>query len=122
MRPNLRAYALVFDPEANDVFSTGFTVLTPIDVPFTYLYQLVTTDQFVGHLVNHATGVGYPAVRPEDYERAVFSIPTKMLLEEFHRATEPNYRLVSKLDQQIKKLMQARDLLLPRLMSGELAA
>ena len=37
VRPNLRAYALILDPEENDVFSTGFTVLSPITVPFTYL-------------------------------------------------------------------------------------
>ena len=68
VRPNLRAYALVLNPEENDVFSTGFTVLSPVSIPFTYLYLLVTTDEFVGHLVNHATGAGYPAVRADDFE------------------------------------------------------
>jgi type I restriction enzyme, S subunit len=122
VRPNLRAYALVLQPEDNDVFSTGFTVLAARAVPFTWLYQFVTTDNFVGHLVNHATGAGYPAVRPEDFERASVVVPAPTLLKLFHEATEPNFRLVSKLEQQSRKLAEARDLLLPRLISGEIAA
>lgn len=38
VRPNLRAYALILDPEMNDVFSTGFTVLSPVSIPYSYLY------------------------------------------------------------------------------------
>lgn len=121
VRPNLRAYALILDPEERDVFSTGFTVLRAREVPFTWLYMFVTTDGFVGHLVNHATGAGYPAVRPDDFERAVIVVPPRALLTLFHEATEPHFRLISKLDQQNQKLAQARALLLPRLMNGEIA-
>jgi type I restriction enzyme S subunit len=121
VRPNLRAYALILDPDDNDVFSTGFTVLSVRAVPYSWLYMFVTTDSFVGHLVNHATGAGYPAVRPDDFQRAEAVVPTASLLNLFHQAVEPNLRLISKLNQQNGKLAQARDLLLPRLMSGELA-
>ena len=121
VRPNLRAYALMLEPEEPDVVSTGFTVLTAILVPSTWLYMFVTTDNFVGHLVNHATGVGYPAVRPDDFERAVLPLPPRLLLDRFHEAAEPNFRLICKLDQQNQKLSEARDLLLPRLMNGEIA-
>ncbi len=121
VRPNLRAYALILEPDQNDVFSTGFTVLSATEVPFTWLYLLVTTDQFVGHLVNHATGAGYPAVRPDDFERAAIALPPTALLNLFHESTDSNFRLVSKLEQQNQKLSQARDLLLPRLMNGEIA-
>jgi type I restriction enzyme S subunit len=120
VRPNLRAYALVLQPEETDVFSTGFTVLSGKRVPFSWLYLFVTTDNFVGHLVNHATGAGYPAVRPDDFERAAVMLPSRGLLKHFHEATEPNFRLISKLEQQNQKLAQARHLLLPRLMNGEI--
>lgn len=120
VRPNLRAYALVLKPSETDVFSTGFTVLTAIRVPFTWLYLFVTTDWFVGHLVNNATGAGYPAVRPDDFERAAVRVPAKPLLTLFHESTEPIFRLIAKLEQQNRKLAEARDLLLPRLMSEEI--
>lgn len=121
VRPNLRAYALILSPEELDVVSTGFTVLTPANVPFTWFYLLVTTDQFVGHLVNHATGAGYPAVRPDDFERAEIVLPPSGLLDYFHQTIELNFRQIRTMDQQNQKLTQARDLLLPRLMSGEIA-
>ena len=121
VRPNLRAYALMLEPGDLDVVSTGFTVLTATRVPCTWLYMFVTTDNFVSHLVNHATGAGYPAVRPEDFERAALPLPPRVLLDHFHEAAEPNLRLICKLDQQNQKLAQARDLLLPRLMNGEVA-
>lgn len=119
VRPNLKAYALVLQPEEADVVSTGFTVLSGKSVPFCWLYSFVTTDNFVGHLVNHATGAGYPAVRPDDFARAEVMLPSKGLLQHFQEASEPNFRLISKLEQQNHKLAQARDVLLPRLMNGE---
>jgi type I restriction enzyme S subunit len=121
VRPNLRAYALVLAPDGNDVFSTGFTVLSARDIPFTWFYLLVTTDGFVNYLANHATGAGYPAVRPDDFERAPVVVPPAALLNVFHESTEPIFRLISTLDQQVRKLEVARDLLLPRLMNGETA-
>lgn len=121
VRPNLRAYALILDPDDLDVVSTGFTVLSASSVPFTWLYMFVTMDGFVGHLINHATGAGYPAVRPDDFERAELVLPPKPLLDNFHEATEPNFRLIRILDQQNRKLAEARDLLLPRLMNREIA-
>lgn len=121
VRPNLKAYALVMNPMENEVFSTGFTVLSATKVPFTWLYQCVTMDSFVGYLVNHATGAGYPAVRPDDFERAAVNVPTRALLESYHEAVSANFELCATLDDQNAKLAQARDLLLPRLMNGEIA-
>ena len=120
VRPNLRQYALVIDPHQEDVVSTGFTTLTPESVPSSFLYVAVTTDSFIVHLVNHATGASYPAVRPDDFERAKVLVPSSDVLAEFHSICDPIFRLANKLDVQNKKLSEARDLLLPRLISGQL--
>ena len=122
VRPNLCAFALILDPKENDVFSTGFTILSPDGVPFSYLYLLTTTDEFVSYLGNHATGVSYPAVRPDDFERARVLCPSRRILALFHESVEPMYRLISILEQESHCLAQARDLLLPRLMNGEMTA
>jgi type I restriction enzyme S subunit len=118
VRPNLRQFALIADPDEADVVSTGFTTLSPKTVPSSFLYLAVTTDAFVAHLVNHTTGASYPAVRPEDFERAELLVPTAALLEDFHSQCEPMFRLAHRLEKQNRKLAQARDLLLPRLMDG----
>jgi len=121
VRPNLRAYALVLEPDANDVFSTGFTILSPVAIPFSYLYLFATTDEFVGHLVNHTTGASYPAVRPDDFERAEILLPSQSVLKIFHEKIEPAFRMIQVLEKQINALAKARDLLLPKLMNGEVA-
>ncbi|MBV1900041.1 MAG: restriction endonuclease subunit S [Kordiimonadaceae bacterium] len=121
VRPNLKAYALVQNPNEIDVFSTGFTVLSAEKVPYLYLYQFVTTSDFVAHLVNHATGTSYPAVRPPDFEKADIVIPTDDLLEQYQEICEPSFDLIHKLKEQNYYLAEARDLFLPKLMSGEIA-
>lgn len=121
VRPNLRQYALVCSPDERDVFSTGFTVMTPRLVPFSFLYVGTTTDAFVAHLVNHTTGASYPAVRPADFERAQILVPTDALLRDFHEQCEPMLRLIPVLQKQSRAAEQARDLLLPRLMDGRIA-
>ena len=96
VRPNLCAYALVLDPKENDVLSTGFTVLSPHRIPFSYLYLFVTTDQFVSHLINHATGVGYPAVRAADFGRATTLLPSETVLKHFLITTQAKRNLSSR--------------------------
>ena len=120
VRPNLRQFALVLDPHDLDVFSTGFTVLTATSVPYSFLYVAVTTDAFVAHLVNHTTGSSYPAVRPDDFERAELLVPQNQLLEEFHTYCEPLFRLSQNLEWENGNLARARNLLLPRLMDGRI--
>jgi type I restriction enzyme, S subunit len=121
VRPDLRAYALVMHPDEFDVFSTGFTVLSSDCVPFSYLYLLTTTDAFVSYLVNRTTGSSYPAVRPDDFDRADVVLPPQKLLTAFHELCEPSFELATTLRQQNANLAKARDLLLPRLMNGTLS-
>lgn len=121
VRPNLRAYALVLEPDNNDVFSTGFTILSPAAIPFSYLYLFASTDEFVGHLVNHTTGASYPAVRPEDFERAEILLPAQSVLKVFHEKIESVFRMIQLLEKDLNALAKARDLLLPKLMNGGVA-
>jgi type I restriction enzyme S subunit len=120
VRPNRRSYALVQNPESNLVVSTGFAVLSPTEVPFSFLFYAVTTDAFVGYLVNAATGAAYPAVNSGDFESASILIPPTDLMAKFHDAVEPMMRLSESLRDKNANLRQTRDLLLPRLISGEL--
>ena len=120
VRPNLRAYALVTAPRPEDVFSTGFTILHAETVSPYFLYLAVTTDDFVKHLENHATGVGYPAVRADDFERALVIKPTDAVMAKFHELCQPIFSQRQQLFDQNTKLTRARDLLLPRLMDGRI--
>ena len=121
VRPNRRSHAVIWNPPNNLIASTGFAVITPKDVPATYLYCATTTDAFVGYLENHARGAAYPAVVAKDFERAEVVVPSNRLLADFNEIVEPTFSQTHTLRQQNQKLRAARDLLLPRLMSGEIA-
>ena len=121
VRPNRKSYALVLNPEPNLLVSTGFAVLSPASAPSSFIYQCVTTDDFVSYLVNHAKGAAYPAVGAEEFENAKVLKPSDSLVTEFDRIAEPMMRLVAALQLKNTNLRTNRDLLLPKLISGELS-
>ena len=121
VRPNRRSHAVIWQPGSNLIVSTGFAVITPTSLPTSFLYQATTTDSFTGYLVNHARGAAYPAVVAGDFERAEILTPSKSLVDAFNDFAEPLLAQGHKLRLQNQKLRGARDLLLPRLMSGEIA-
>lgn len=121
VRPNRASYAAVWKPKPDLIASTGFCVLSPVTVPPTYLYYALSTQDFIGYLTNNARGAAYPAVVSGDFGSYQVLVPAPDVLEAFREATEASFDLIEVLKQQNHQLRQARDLLLPRLMSGEVA-
>jgi type I restriction enzyme, S subunit len=121
VRPNRKSHAVIWQPVPTLIASTGFAVITPTSVPTSFLYRATTTSEFVGYLENHARGAAYPAVVAGDFERASILVPTKALLVSSNEIAEPLLEQCHCLEEQTQKLRAARDLLLPRLMSGEIA-
>ncbi len=120
VRPNRRSHAIVLHPQPNTIASTGFAVISPREVPFTYLYQAVTTDQFVGYLTNRTRGAAYPAVAASDFEEADILVPPSFLQDRFHEIVEPECLQMDNWLRRNRVLRRTRDLLLPKLISGEL--
>jgi len=121
VRPNRRSYAVIWQPPPHLVASTGFSVITPTGLPTSFLLHATTTDSFIGYLENHARGAAYPAVIAGDFERAEIVAPPESLVAAFNDQVEPMLSQTNTLRQQNQRLRAARDLLLPRLMSGEVA-
>lgn len=121
VRPNLKSYALILNPESTEVYSTGFAIISVREVlPFSYLYETVITDAFVGYLVNCTNGAAYPAVKTIHFENARILVPSSELVQKYHKIVEPMFRKIELLDKQIKCAMDSRNRLLPRLIVGEL--
>jgi type I restriction enzyme, S subunit len=121
VRPNRRSHAVIWQPSQPLIVSTGFAVITPTAVPTSFLLRATTEDAFVGYLENHARGAAYPAVVASDFERAEVLVPRGSLLTAFNEVAEPLLAQAHMLRLQNEKLRAARNLLLPRLMSGEIA-
>ena len=68
-----------------------------------------------------ATGAVFDAIIVATFANIPFILPPKILTDIFARNIEPVFDQIANLVQQNEKLAQARDLLLPRLMNGEIA-
>lgn len=80
-----------------------------------YLYYVLKHMHFI------STDVAVPGLnRDFAYSRTMLH-PPETLLRSFHETVESIHAQLDKLDETNQKLRQARDLLLPRLMNGELA-
>lgn len=77
VRPNLNAVAVVTTELDAEIASTGFAVLRPdpTKLDWRYLFQWVKHEQFVSHLIQHATGVSYPAVTDKIVKSALIPLP-----------------------------------------------
>ena len=120
VRPNRRSYSIVLDPPQSLIVSTGFAVIRPRTVPCSYLYHLVTTENFAEYLTNHAKGAAYPAVSAADFENARILLPPTDLLERFQSITTDMLELRQRLLEADSTLRSTRDVLLPELISGEI--
>jgi type I restriction enzyme, S subunit len=102
--------------------STEFIVLRGRRVSNFFVYLTSRQDTFRENAIRSMIGSsGRQRVQPSCFDRYLVPIPPSVLASLFDDAVAPMFEQIAKLDQQNQKLAQARDLLLPRLMNGEIA-
>jgi type I restriction enzyme S subunit len=122
VRPDRGSYFLALNPPENRVASTGFAVLTPMKVPWSFLHAALTQPEVSDHLGQMADGGAYPAVRPEVISAMQVALPNETrILEAFHRTCAPLFEQAEANRTQSRTLATLRDTLLPKLLSGELS-
>ncbi|MCY3609601.1 MAG: restriction endonuclease subunit S [Acidimicrobiaceae bacterium] len=105
------------------VASTEFLVLTePVRWSLAFIYGLVSSSEFIGSLASTAggTSTSHQRVKPADVMAAEVLDPPMSLVEMYTESVEPMLTLADTLLRQVETLGEARDLLLPRLVSGKL--
>jgi type I restriction enzyme, S subunit len=103
--------------------STEFIVLRGRRVSNSFVYLTSRQDTFRENAIKSMIGSsGRQQVQPSCFDRYLVPIPPGVLAPLFDDAVAPMFDQITNLDQQNQKLALARDLLLPRLMNGEIAA
>lgn len=105
------------------ISSTEFLVLSPIaSVTRTFLYNLCLDDWFLNGLVTSAygTSTSHQRVKPEHVMSTAIVLPPAGLIQRFTDMVQPMHELIYTLRKAVLRLREARDLLLPQLVSGEL--
>lgn len=101
--------------------STEFIVLRSKRVTPEFVYCLARTYHFRENAIKSMVGSsGRQRVQESCFEKFQVFVPPPVLLKLFSESTEPIFRQIHNLHLQNQKLRAARDLLLPRLMNGEI--
>ena len=90
-------------------------------VPQSFTYWTFSNETTQKELENLAYGVAQLNLSPVKLEEREFLRPSPMVLDLFGKIADPIFQLITTLNLEIVQLSQARDLLLPRLMNGEIA-
>lgn len=120
VRPNRRAHALLVAPGDDWIASTGLAVLTPTAVSPAFLFETTSTTAFSDWLVGRATGAAYPAVRANDFNEALVIVPEVAVDAAFADKVSPMHALCWKLRGENTALASLRDVLLPKLATGQI--
>lgn len=100
------------------IWASDCSYLSSSDNPeIWFLYLFLTYRQ--AEIFGMQQGVAQPHVYPKHLKRLYLLLPPKALRNLFHETVEPNFLQIANLKKQREKLAQARDLLLPKLMNGE---
>ena len=103
--------------------STGFAVLSPREVIYRdVVYIAATRLDNIERLANLADGHGgaYPAVKPKEVSDTELVLPGDAVLSAFADLVSPLRAKIENVKVDTRSLSQTRDLLLPKLMSGEI--
>lgn len=92
-------------------------VLEGKSVSTEYLYVALSNYQISGHI----TGVAQPKITQQNMNRIPIIVPNDTLRTEFDEFILSIFKMRFSLDEQIRELSRARDILLPKLISGEIA-
>ena len=121
VRPGNGSYSLIGKHGLTG--STGFAVLRPVHSRYRELvYLAATTTENIERLAHRADGAAYPAVRPDVVSETLVVMPSvnNDLLNCFSKTVASILNRVESNKAESRTLTALRDVLLPKLISGEI--
>lgn len=114
------AYVSGLKSDEKAVGSTEYIVMRAKTINSYMVYLLARTDDFRQSAINSMSGSdGRQRVKSDKLKMLDYLHPTSELVEKFENVEEPIFEKIYRLSKQMQQAKQARDLLLPKLMSGE---
>mgnify|MGYP004455836487 FL=1 len=114
------AYVSGLKSNEGAVGSTEYIVMRAKTINSYMVYLLARTDEFRQSAINSMSGSdGRQRVKSDKLKMLDYLQPTSELVKEFGKIAGPTFEKIYKLSKQMQQAGQARDLLLPKLMSGE---
>lgn len=112
---------LIDTPTNNwNISESVFTMRANKKISSDFLYMLLLSQDVQNYCQSKANGSAQKGIRMGDLRKYTFLLPTKNVINDFTNQISPILSNVSLLRNENKNLIQQRDMLLPRLMSGKL--
>lgn len=110
------------DSEGVAFGSTEFIVLRSRAVTPEYVYLMARSDRFRNNAIKSMSGAtGRQRVQEACFDKFLIAQPPDDVLRKFGEIVRPMFRLVNVLNAENETLRTTRDLLLPKLVSGEMS-
>jgi hypothetical protein len=103
-----------------NISESVFTMRANQKISSKFLYMLLLSQDVQNYCQSRANGSAQKGIRMGDLRKYTFLLPTKNTITNFTNQISPILRNVRLLRNENKNLIQQRDMLLPRLMSGKL--
>lgn len=100
--------------------STCFVINAKNEKYWAFLVMLLFSEDTINYATRISVGTTMPYVRWKDFAQMPISIPSEEIAEKFNELLIPITTKINLLSEEIIRLSQARDLLLPKLMNGEI--
>ena len=114
--------ALVPDSYDDAAFSMDLIHLRGERVPDLFLYAMLRYSGVAEEFASHASGANVIHLKPSSLDSVKIAVPDSDKVAGYLKIFEPMVDQKNALSRQIRALTEARDRLLPKLMSGEVAA
>lgn len=115
-----RVCLVAISTENWNVSESVFTLRANEKISKELLFLILLSDDMKGYCDTHAHGVAQRGIRMEDLKEYPILLPKAEIIESFTYNVKPIIDKTQMLRKQIFLLKEARDLLLPKLMSGEI--
>ena len=112
--------ALVPDFNERATFSMDLIKIVPFELPKVYLYCAMRFGGISTSISPLANGVNVLHLKPDALTGIEMIVPNKVLIQNFSSYASSCIEEINNIEDQIRNLTEARDRLLPKLMSGEI--
>ncbi len=102
-----------------DIWASDCSYIDTTITPYVYYYYLLLKYNQT-KVTNMQRGAAQPHVYPQDLAQLKIEIPEERIIEKFNEIITPFFKEISNLSLKNQTLKQTRNLLLPRLISGEI--
>jgi type I restriction enzyme S subunit len=104
------------------IFSMDLVKIEPkADMPKTFLYSFLRFSSFADEVKQHANGANVLHLSPDRISEYQFAVPPTGVVSKFAEFASPVIEQMNALENRIGNLRHTRDLLLPRLLSGQIS-